>query len=170
MNAIRFYRHQRGDEVVLEYNFYDHQFAPTNLVVRKLFMAMLDAARNRLTNLEIEYNDHMLAEKLGRRAVEVLQLLGASRETMRENKSEDGVTYSRTFTAALTEERFQYFYQLQDIAQFPCYRLLEGGRQRVVFYFNQYLSLHLPEKELPQFFQRLQEVQVPFQIIAVGNA
>jgi hypothetical protein len=166
MNAIRLYRRQAGADVVLSYDFHEHQFAPSNLVVRKLFMAMLDAARPRLTHLQVEYNDHMLAEKLGRRAADVLKQLGASRETIRENKNEAGITYSRTFTAELTEERFRYFYHLKDIAPFSRYALLEGERQRVLFYFSQYLALFLPEAELVLFEQRLQQAQIPYKMVA----
>lgn len=167
MHAIRVYRQQVEGEVVFSYNFYEHPFAPANLVVRKLFAAMLDVARPRLTHLRIEYNDLLLAEKLGRRAGEVLRQLGASRETIRENRNEKGITYSRTFTAELTEERWRYFYQLKDLAQFPSYALLEGERPRVWFYFNQYLALSLPEPEHCLFADRLQQAQLPYTIVAV---
>lgn len=166
MNAIRIYRQQTEGEMVFSYNVYEHPFAPTNLVVRKLFVAMLDAARPRLTHVRIEYNDLQLAEKLGKRAGEVLHQLGASRETIRENKNEKGITYSRTFTAELTEERMDYFYQLKDIAQFPFYALLEGERQRVWFYFNQYLALALPESEHGLFTDCLQQAQLSYTIVA----
>ncbi|MBO8163741.1 MAG: hypothetical protein H0Z34_08530 [Brevibacillus sp.] len=169
MNAIRFYRQEHDGETVLSYDFYEHNFAPTNLVVRKLWMAMLDSSRHRLTHLRIEYNDHMLAEKLGRRAAEVLRLLGASRETIRENKNDEGITYSRTFTAPLSDERFQYLYYLQDISQFPHYCLMEEQQERVVFYFQQYLSLRLPAAEQRRFFGRMEAFQIPYQVVEGGR-
>lgn len=163
MHAIRFYRQVREGEALLEYNFYDNGFAPSNLVVRKVWMAMLRSVQKRLTHLEIEYNDKMLLDRLGKRAVEVLRFLGASRENVRENQS-NGITYSRTFRAELTAERYQYFYQMMDVSEFSHLRLQEGERDRTVFYFGQYLLLTIPAEEEEGFYHMLDELQVPYRV------
>jgi hypothetical protein len=167
VHAITLYRHESAGEAVLEYNFYDHQFAPTNLVVRKVLMAMLAAVKARLTHLEVEYNDQMLADKFGKRASELLRLLGATRENVRENRSGEQVI-SRTFRAELTAERYDYFYQLKDVAELSHYRLLEDSRERIVFYFNRYLAIRLPLAEEQQLYQQLATQQVPYQIKDIG--
>ncbi len=160
MQSITLYRHEADGEAVLEYNFYDHQFAPTNLVVRKVLMAMLASVKERLTHLEVEYNDRMLADKFGKRASELLRFLGASKENMRENRNGDEVI-SRIFRAELTDERYDYFYQLKDVSELSHYRLLEESRDRVVFYFNRYLMIRIPLAEEESFYQQLAQLQVP---------
>jgi hypothetical protein len=166
MNAIVFYTHDAEDEIIYEYNFYDNKFAPGNLVVRKIFMAMLNASRHLLTHLEVEYNDAMLVEKMGKRAAELLRFLGANKENVRENKSGE-VVVSRVFRAELTEERFAYFYHLTDLSQLAHYRLLQGDNERIVFYFNQYLKLCIPKAEEHLFLAQLKELQVPYRRMAI---
>lgn len=166
MNAIVFYTHGSGEDVIFEYNFYDNTFAPSNLVVRKVFMAMLASIHFRLTHLEVEYNDSMLADKLGKRAAEILRLLGASGENMRENKSGD-VVVSRQFRAELTPERYGYFYHLIDISELPHYKLLQGDKGRIVFYFNQYLKLSLPQGDETLFYAKLREFQIPYKLVSI---
>ncbi|WP_019122026.1 hypothetical protein [Brevibacillus massiliensis] len=163
MNGILFYRWEQDGDARLEYDFYENQFAPTNLVVHKVFRAMLDSVRRRLDRLEVEYNDSLLAEKLGRRAGEVLRFLGASRDNLVDHRSGD-VVVSRSFHAELTEERFQYFYKLLDVAQFPRFRLSEGERERILFHFGQYLLLRIPLAEERQFYDQLESWQVPYKI------
>ncbi|NGQ97277.1 hypothetical protein G3578_19240 [Brevibacillus sp. SYP-B805] len=167
MQRIVFYRHEKDGEAFYEYNFYDHQFAPTNLVVRKILMAMLESVREQLTHLEVEYNDKMLADKLGKRAGELLRFLGAARENLQENRSGD-VVVSRQFRAELTPERYDYFYQMKDVSELSHYRLLAGERERIVFYFNRYLLLQLPIGDEERFYAALTERQVPYKIEAVS--
>jgi hypothetical protein len=166
MNAIVFYTHAGAGEIIYEYNFYDNKFAPSNLVVRKIFMAMLNATKHRLTHLEVEYNDNMLADKLGKRAAELLRFLGANRDNVRENKSGEAVV-SRIFRAELTEERFDYFYHLTDLSLLSHYKLLEQEQERIVFYFNQYLTLTIPTQEEQLFLDQLKELQVPNKRVAI---
>jgi hypothetical protein len=166
MQKIVFYRQEKGREALLEYNFYDHQFAPSNLVVRKILMAMLASVKDQLTTLEVEYNDEMIADKLGKRAAELLRFLGATRETLRENKSGE-VVVSRTFRASLTAERYEYFYHLQDVSELSHYRLLAGDQERIVFYFNRYLTLRVPFEDEERFYAELTKLHVPHQVVAV---
>lgn len=161
MKAIVFYRHQQTDHALVEYNFYDNQFAPSNLVVRKVWMAMLEAVQPALTDLELEYNDHLLLDKWKGRAGEVLRLLGATNETIREHRSGE-VVVSRSFRAELTEERYQFFYELKDLSLFPHYRLLAGDSERIVSYFNQYVSVRLYGDEEERFTQILERLHVPY--------
>lgn len=168
INAIKLYRHESDGEAVLEYNFYDNQFAPSNLVVRKIFLAMLESTHARLNRLELEYNDLMIAEKLGRKAAEVLRFLGASSDNMNENRSGD-ILVSRTFEADLSEERSRFFYELVDLSDFMHYRLKEGKRDRIVFYFSQYLMVQLPFSEEQRFYDQLQNMQVPFQVVPLDR-
>ncbi|MFM1654402.1 hypothetical protein ACI7RC_20245 [Brevibacillus sp. B_LB10_24] len=163
MNGIFFYRWVQDGEARLEYNFYENQFAPTNLVVHKVFRAMLESVRQRVDRLEVEYNDSLLAEKLGRQAGEVLRFLGASRENLVDHKSGD-VVVSRSFRAELTEERYQYFYKLLDVALFPRFGLSEGEREHISFHYGQYLLLRIPLAEERQFYDQLEGWQVPYQI------
>jgi len=163
MQSITLYRHVDAGDAVLEYNFYDHQFAPTNLVVRKVLMAMLSSVKERLTHLEVEYNDRMLAEKFGKRASELLRFLGASKENVRENRSGEEVI-SRTFRAELTAERYEYFYLLKDVSELSHYRLQDQSQDRIVFYFNRYLLIRIPLAEEEQLYQQLKELQVPTQV------
>ncbi|MGG3874434.1 hypothetical protein [Brevibacillus laterosporus] len=166
MNAIKFYRHETATDAVLEYNFYDHKFAPTNLVVRKVLMAMLHSVQNRLTDLEVEYNDNMLVEKVGGNAARILTLLGASTENVQNNYRGETVV-SRTFTAKMTPERFQYFYELKDVGELSRFALKEQELDRIVSYFNQYLLVVIPLEEEKQFFELLGAMHVPYQIQAV---
>lgn len=166
MQSIVLYHHTRQGEETFEYNFYDHKFAPTNLVVRKILMAMMDSVRQRLTHLEVEYNDKMLADKLGKKAVETLTLLGADSTNLIEHKS-NGIVYSRSFTAQMTAERFQYFYLLQDVGTFFRFRLLEEEQERVVFHFNQYLLLQIPTADTEGFYQQLRSRSVPYKVQAI---
>lgn len=166
MNAIVFYTHESEGDIVFEYNFYDNTFAPSNLVVRKVFMAMLASIHFRLTHLEVEYNDSMIADKLGKRAGEILRLLGATSDNLKEEKSGD-VVVSRMFRAELTPERYGYFYHLLDISELPHYKLLENEKERIVFYFNQYVKLSLPSGEETLFYAKLREFQVPYKLVAI---
>jgi hypothetical protein len=167
MNAIVFYTHVSADEISYEYNFYDNKFAPGNLVVRKIWMAMLNATKHRLTHLEVEYNDKMLADKMGaKRAGELLRFLGATRDNIRENRSGE-VVVSRHFRSELTAERYEYFYHLLDVSELSHYRLLEQDAERIVFYFNQYLLLRCPEPEAQAFVQQLEAFQVPYKLVSL---
>ncbi len=167
MNAIVLYTRPLGNETSFEYNFYDNQFAPSNLVVRKVFMAMLASVRNRLTHLEVEYNDSMLAEKMGaKRAGETLRFLGATKENRRDNRSGD-IVVSRSFRAELTPERFEYFATMLDVSELSHYRLLEGEQERIVFFFTQYLLLRCPQEEADHFLKRLDDVQLPYRLVSI---
>ncbi|GAA4717342.1 hypothetical protein [Brevibacillus fulvus] len=168
MNAITFYTHQEAEQRVFEYNIYDHNFAPSNLVVRKIFIAMLNTVKKQLTHLEVEYNDKMIADQLGKRAAEILRLLGATSDNLREQRSGE-IVVSRTFQSELTPERFDYFYRLVDLAELPHYRLLAGEQERIEYYFHQYLKLTIPADDEPTFFEQLDEQQVPYQLRPIGN-
>ncbi len=164
MQGIVFTRREASGQALIEYSFYENKFAPGNLVVRKVFMAMLSSVKERLTQLEVEYNDVMLAGTLGKRAGDVLRLLGASKENLRENKQ--GVTVvSREFQAKLTDERYDFFYTLDDLSRLLHYKFLEENQTRVEFYFGQYLLLVTPLAEEKRFYQELANWQVPYKIL-----
>jgi hypothetical protein len=168
MNAIILYTRRQGEATSFEFNVFDNQFATENLAVRKVLMSMLESVRNSLTDLEIEYNDSMLAEKMGaRRAGELLRFLGATKENSRENRS-SGVVVSRTFTAPLTEERYDYFYNLTDIATLAHYRLKEADQDRIVFYFTRYLQLIAPDQtSVDTFLNRLDAFSLPYKLVPI---
>ncbi|WP_232699840.1 hypothetical protein [Brevibacillus daliensis] len=166
MNAIRFYRHESNGQVELEYNFYDHKFAPTNLVVQKILMAMLQATEPLLTKLEVEYNDNMLAEKLGGRAATILQKLGATTSTVKENLA-NGVVISRVFEAELTPDRYAYFYNLKDVSELQRFVLKDEEVERVTSFFNQYLLLRIPHEYEQRFYDNLNQLHVPYSVVEV---
>jgi len=169
MNAVTLYTKRIDQAASFEFNLFDNQFATENLAVRKVLMAMLEAVRHCLSDVEIEYNDSMLAEKVGaRRAGELLRFLGATRDNSRDNL-EDGVVISRTFRAPLTEERYDYFYNLKDIATLAHYRLQEGAEDRIVFYFTRYLQLIAPDRSShDQFLERLESFSLPYRLVPIS--
>lgn len=168
MNAIILYTRQQGDATSFEFNVFDNQFATENLAVRKVLMAMLQSVRHTLTELVIEYNDSMLVEKIGaRRAGELLRFLGATKENSQENRSND-VVVSRSFRAKLTDERYDYFYNLTDIAELSHYRLKAGDEDRIVFYFTRYLQLIAPDqKSHDAFLNGLQSFSLPYKLVPI---
>ncbi|MDA5110202.1 MULTISPECIES: hypothetical protein [Brevibacillus] len=169
MNAVTFYTRCQGEETSFEYNFYDNGFSPSNLAVRKVLMAMLESVRPRLTHLEVEYNDGMLADKLGaRRAGDLLRFLGASKANMRETYSGD-VVVSRVFRAPLTPERYDYFHTLPDVSQLSHYRLQEQEKDRIVFYFTRYLQLIAPQREAERFAARLEAYGLPYRWVPIDG-
>jgi hypothetical protein len=169
VNAVTFYTRRQGEETSFEYNFYDNGFSPSNLAVRKVLMAMLESVRPRLTHLEVEYNDGMLADKLGaRRAGELLRFLGASKANMRETYSGD-VVVSRVFRAPLTPERYDYFHTLPDVSQLSHYRLQEQEKDRIVFYFTRYLQLIAPQREAERFAARLEAYGLPYRWVPIDG-
>ncbi|KZE52457.1 MULTISPECIES: hypothetical protein [Brevibacillus] len=169
MNAIILYTKRQGQATSYEFNVFDNQFATENLAVRKVLMSMLESVRDRLTDLEVEYNDSMLAEKLGaKRAGETLRFLGATRENSKEHLS-NGIVVSRSFQAPMTPERYAYFYELTDIAQLSHYRLKEGDEDRIVFYFTRYLQLIAPDEQASQIFlQKLAEFSLPYKLVPIS--
>lgn len=169
MNAITLYTKSIGPATSFEFNVFDNQFATENLAVRKVFMAMLESVRHCLSDVEIEYNDSMLAEKMGgRRAGELLRFLGATKENTRDNVS-NGVVISRTFRASLTQERYDYFYHLKDIAELAHYRLQEGEADRIVFYFTRYLQLIAPDRRShDRFLERLESFSLPYRLVPIS--
>lgn len=164
MQGIVLSRKENSGEAVIAYSFYDNKFASGNLVVRKLYMAMLTSVRDILSHVEIEYNDIMVAETLGKRAGEVLQRLGATKENLRENRSGDTIV-SRTFKSELTEDRYDYLFYFDDLARLPHYSFLEGDVSRVHFYFSQFLQLQIPLEEEENFYQELTKAQVPYKLV-----
>lgn len=168
MNAITFYTRRLEQATSFEFNVFDNQFATENLAVRKVLMAMLESVQDRLSDVEIEYNDSMLAEKIGaKRAGELLRFLGANKDNSRETMS-NGVVVSRTFRAPLTEERYEYFYNLKDIATLAHYRLKEGEEDRIVFYFTRYLQLIAPDDQAHDtFFARLDSFSLPYKLVPI---
>jgi len=169
MNAITFYTRRLDDATSFEFNLFDNRFATENLAVRKVLMAMLEAVRQRLSDVEVEYNDGMLADKVGaRRAGELLRFLGATKENSVENQS-NGVVVSRTFRTPLTEERYEYFYHLQDIATLAHYRLKEADEDRVVFYFSRYLQLIASDEQAAdRFLAKLGSLSLPYRLVAIS--
>lgn len=165
MQAITLYVKQQGEQTSYEYNIYDNKFSPSNLAVRKVLMAMLESVRQRLTHLEIEYNDQMLADNWGaKRSAEWLVFLGATGDSIRENRSGD-VIVSRQFRAPMTAERYDFFYTLTDISTFPHYRLQENETDRIVFYFSRYLQLIAPQEEAEAFLAKLEELHLPYKLV-----
>ncbi|MGG1530728.1 hypothetical protein [Brevibacillus agri] len=169
MNAIVLYTKRPGQATSYEFNVFDNQFATENLAVRKVLMSMLESVRERLTDVEVEYNDSMLAEKLGaRRAAETLRFLGATKDNSKENRS-NGIVVSRSFQAPLTPERYAFFYGLTDIATLSHYRLKEGSEDRIVFYFTRYLQLIAPDESASQaFLQKLDEFSLPYRLVSIN--
>lgn len=168
LNAIILYTRRLGDATSFEFNVFDNQFATENLAVRKVLMAMLESVHHVLTELEIEYNDSILIEKVGaRRAGELLRFLGATKDNSQENRSND-VVVSRSFRASLTAERYDYFYNLTDIAQLSHYRLKEGEEDRIVFYFTRYLQLIAPDQKAHDaFLHRLESFSLPYKLVPI---
>lgn len=168
MQAVILYTRRQDDATSFEFNVFDNQFATENLAVRKVLMAMLECVHERLTQLEIEYNDSMLAEKVGaRRAGELLRFLGATKENSRENLS-NGIVVSRIFRAQMTKERYDYFYTLPDIAQLSHYRLKENEEDRIVFYFTRYLQLIAPDQQsVDAFLARLDAFSLPYKLVSI---
>ncbi len=168
MNAITLYTRRLGQATSFEFNVFDNQFATENLAVRKVLMAMLESVHELLNELEIEYNDSMLAEKVGaKRAGELLRFLGATKDNSRETLT-NGVVVSRTFRAPLTEERYEYFYHLKDIATLAHYRLKEGDEDRIVFYFTRYLQLIAPDdRSLDRFLAGLDAFSLPYRLVPI---
>lgn len=164
MQGIVFSRRESSGDSLLEYSFYDNKFASGNLVVRKVFMAMLDSVQERLTHLEVEYNDRMLAETMGKRAGEFLRLLGATKMNLKENQQGTTIV-SRSFRAELTQERYDFLYYVDDLARLPHYSFLEQELERVTFYFSQYLLLRIPLAEEEQFYRELAKRQVPYKVV-----
>lgn len=164
MQGIVLSRNENAGEAVITYSFYDNKFASGNLVVRKLYMAMLSSVQTRLSHVEIEYNDLMVADTLGNRAGEVLRRLGASKDNLRENRSGDTIV-SRTFRSELTEDRYNYLFYFDDLARLAHYSFLEGDVVRVHFYFSQFLQLQIPLEEESRFYQELTKAQVPYKLV-----
>ncbi|MGC5327581.1 hypothetical protein [Brevibacillus sp. SYSU BS000544] len=164
MQGIVLQRKEHAGEAIITYSFYDNKFASGNLVVRKLYMAMLTSVEQRLSHIEVEYNDLMVAETLGKRAAEVLQRLGATKDNLRENRSGDTIV-SRIFRSELTEDRYSYLYYFDDLARLAHYSFLEEDVTRVHFYFSQYLELQIPLAEEENFYQELTNAQVPYKLI-----
>lgn len=168
MQAITLYRKSLGEDVSFEYNIYDNKFSPSNLAVRKVLMAMMDSVRARLTHLEVEYNDRMLADNWGaKRSAEWLVLLGATKENMQENRSGD-IVVSRKFRAPMTDESYEFFYTRTDISVFPHYRMQEEEADRIVFYFFRYLQLIAPRRESAAFLAGLEKIQLPYKVVELG--
>lgn len=169
MNAVIFYTRRIADATSFEFNVFDNQFATENLAVRKVLMAMLEAVQPYLTDLEIEYNDSMLVEKLGvRRAGELLRLLGGTKENTREHRSND-VVVSRSFHSSMSEEKYAYFYHMKDIAELPHYRLKEADEDRIVFYFTRYLQLIAPNQQAAEvFLNKLTAYSLPYKLVALA--
>ncbi|WP_421617643.1 hypothetical protein ACAF76_005555 [Brevibacillus sp. TJ4] len=168
MNAVLLYTRQIDEATSFEFNVFDNQFATENLAVRKVLMSMMEAVHERLDRLLVEYNDSMLAEKLGaRRAAEILRSLGGTQENMRENQ-ENGIVISRFFETEFTEEKYAFFYNMTDIAQLPHYRMKEGEADRVVFYYSRYLQLIAPdEKSAEKFLARLSDFSLPYKLVPI---
>lgn len=168
MNAVILYTRRIEEATSFEFNVFDNQFATENLAVRKVMMAMLESVHPYLTQLEIEYNDSMLVEKLGaRRAGEVLRLLGSTKENSREHRSND-IVVSRSFHSEMSEEKYQYFYHMKDIAELPHYRLKEGNEDRIVFYFTRYLQLIAPDQQAAAtFLNKLSSFSLPYKLVAI---
>ncbi|GED69035.1 hypothetical protein BRE01_27370 [Brevibacillus reuszeri] len=168
MNAITLYTRKQGEATSFEFNVFDNQFATENLAVRKVLMAMLESVRHTLTVLEIEYNDSMLVEKVGaKKAGELLRFLGATKENSQEHRSND-IVVSRSFRTALTDERYDYFYNLTDIAQLSHYRLKAGDEDRIVFYFTRYLQLIAPDQQSHDtFLNKLESFSLPYKLVPI---
>jgi hypothetical protein len=166
VNAVILYTRRIGEATSFEFNVFDNQFATENLAVRKVLMSMLEAVRSHLTDLEVEYNDSMLIEKLGaRRAGEVLRMLGSTKENTTEQRTND-IVVSRSFRSEWTEQKYQYFYHMKDIAELPHYRLKEGGEDRIVFYFTRYLQLIAPDQQAADaFLSKLTEFSLPYKLV-----
>lgn len=168
MNAILLYTRQTEEATSFEFNMFDNQFATENLAVRKVLMSMMDSVRDRLNRLMVEYNDGMLAEKMGaRRAGELLRSLGVTKQITREHL-ENGIVISRSFETEMSEEKYAYFYNLTDVAQLPHYRMKEGDADRVVFYYSRYLQLIAPDQlAVDTFLGRLSDFSLPYKLIPI---
>ena len=169
MNAILLYTREWNGNVSFEFNLYDNQFATENLAVRKVLMAMMDSVRDRLDRLMIEYNDGMLAEKMGaKKAGELLRFLGAAKDNLREHK-ENGVVITRSFETELTGEKYDFFYNLADVARIPHYRMKERDEDRVVFYYSRYLQLIAPAPAADKFLGKLSDFSLPYRLVPIGG-
>lgn len=162
------YLHKKKDPFGLIeyiYRFDEHTYSPANQILTRLFRQMIIAAEQSLEELEVEYIDAHLAKMLGlHRSLEVLELLGAKRGTMRENKKGDFVL-SRTFRVPLTKEALDYFKRIQDLEELNAYRMFDGDNVKVEVYFAKTMKAHFTDEEEKKFIDLLQEERIPIKVL-----
>lgn len=157
-----FENHQR---VQYMYLFADHGLSPANQILTRLFRQMILAVEDRLTAIEVEYIDVFLAKNLGaERSKQLLQLLGATKENIRENKKGD-VVLSRRFRAPVTPEALHYFKRIQDLEELSAYALFADQEKKVEVYFAKHMSVTLNPTEEERFLQLLDEDRIRYKTV-----
>lgn len=151
--------------VQYSYRFEDHTLSPANQVLTRLFRQMILAVEDQLTTLEVEYIDHQMVKLVGsKRAQEILSLLGASKDNIKENKKGD-VVLSRSFTAPLTMQALHYFKRIQDLEELSAYRLSSGSNVKIEVYFANEMKGWFTNEEEEKFLAFIAEERIPIKVI-----
>ncbi|MEW9672825.1 hypothetical protein [Ammoniphilus sp. 3BR4] len=147
------------------YLFDDHGLSPANQILTRLYRQMILAVEESLTAVEVEYVDIFLAKNLGaERAKQLLQLLGATKENIRENKKGE-VVLSRSFRAPLTPEALHYFKRMQDLEELSAYALYSDQEKKVEVYFAKHMTVMLNPAEEDRFFKLLEEDRIRYKTV-----
>lgn len=162
------YLHKKKDPTGLIeyiYRFDEHTYSPANQILTRLFRQMIIAAEESLVDLEVEYIDAHMAKMLGvRRSQEVLELLGAKRGQIRENKKGDFVL-SRIFRVPLTKDALLYFKRIQDLEELNAYRMFAGDRVKIEVYFAKTMKAYFTAEEEAKFIDLLKEERLSTKVL-----
>lgn len=162
------YLHKKKDQsgfIEYIYKFDEHTYSPANQILTRLFRQMIIAVEESLEELEVEYIDTHMAKMLGlRRSQEVLELLGAKRGHIRENKKGD-IVLSRIFRVPLTQEALLYLKRIQDLEELNAYRMFSGDRVKVEVYFAKTMKAHFSDEEEVKFIELLREERLPIKVL-----
>ncbi len=162
------YLHKKNDlssSVEYTYRFDEHTYSPANQILTRLFRQMILAVEENLEELEVEYIDAHMAKMLGlRRSQEVLELLGAKRGQVQENKKGNFVL-SRTFRVPLTKDALLYFKRIQDLEELNAYRMFAGYQVKVEVYFAKTIKAYLSHEEEAKFMELLREERIPIKVL-----
>ncbi|MBO8171302.1 MAG: hypothetical protein H0Z33_05330 [Bacillaceae bacterium] len=164
MQKLIFNRNVKGNRQEYVFSIGEHNLSPSNLLVRKIFYFLLDEYREVMTELSVEYSDYELADKVGiERAREILRILGAERAQVQENRK-NGFVVSRSFTTAVTSEQLEYFYSLWDLRELPRYQFYQDNDLLLDVYFGEKILFYSKIKEDLNFFARLENHKIPYEI------
>ncbi|WP_134698551.1 hypothetical protein [Ammoniphilus sp. YIM 78166] len=165
MHHLYLRRKQNESIIEIEFLFEDHTLSPANQIVTRLFRQMLLAVESKLTTLEVEYVDVLLAKQMGiGRSTELLQRLGATKDNIRENRKEN-VVLSRSFRAPLSGEALQYFKRIQDLEELSAFSFWALEEKKVEVYFARRISAFFTSLEEAKFLQLLEEDRIRYKIV-----
>lgn len=147
------------------YRFDDHTLSPANQVLTRLFRQMILAVEEELTALEAEYIDHQMVQLVGlKRAQEILSLLGATKDTIKENRKGD-VVLSRSFRSQLSPSALHYFKRIQDLEELSAYRLYANDTLKVEVYFGKEMKAQFTPEEEAKFLKLIKEERIPIKVL-----